>query len=67
MSGRVFFGGLLFWMSGGRITTRPVRQALKAERDEWARKCAEMQAELDAERTRGWGFRKFDGRRVDWR
>ena len=67
MNGRVFLGGILLWMSGGRIVTRTVREAVRRERKAWAEHCREMQAALDEERTRGWGFKYIDGRRVDWR
>lgn len=67
MSGRAIIGGLLLRVSNGRIVTRTARQILAERRIAWQEKCAQMQAELDAERTRGWGFKYIDGRRVDWR
>ena len=67
MSGRAIIGGLLLRVSNGRIVTRTARQILAERRIAWQEHCVKMQAALDAERTRGWGFRHIDGRRVDWR
>jgi hypothetical protein len=67
MSGRAIISGLLLRVSNGRIVTKTARQILAGRRIAWQEKVAKMQAELDAERARGWGFKYIDGKRADWR
>lgn len=67
MNFRVMLSGLVLKLSAGRIVTRTARQILAERRIAWQEKVAKMQAALDAERTRGWGFKYIDGKRIDWR
>lgn len=66
MNFRVMLSGLVLKLSAGRIVTRTARQILAGRRIAWQEKVAEMQAELDAERARGWGFKYIDGKRIDF-
>ena len=62
----VFFGAAVLLLSGGRIVTRTAARILSERRRAWLDHAAAIQAELDAERARGFGFRYCDGRRVDF-
>lgn len=67
MNFRVMLSGLVLKLSAGRVVTRTARRVLEERKAKWEEKCEQMQAKLDAERSRGWGFKYIDGRRVDWR
>ena len=60
------FAALVLVLTGGRILTTTAREELTARRAAWRDHAREIQAALDDERARGWGFRYCDGRRVDW-
>lgn len=57
---------VVFALSGGRICTRTARKYFAARRRSWLDRAAAIQAELDAERARGYGFKYIDGRRIDF-
>lgn len=62
----IIFGAAVLLLSGGRIVTRTARLEAARRRAAWTARAESIQAELDAERARGWGFRYCDGRRIDF-
>ena len=60
------FAAVVLVLSGGRIATRTARREAARRRAAWSAHVEELQNELNAERSRGWGFRYCDGRRVDF-
>jgi len=60
------FGAVVLALSGGRIVTRTAARVLTDRRRAWMEHARELQAALDDERARGWGFRYCDGRRIDF-
>lgn len=61
----VIAGMILRTVTRGRFATAALVRYERACRQEWRDHCFVMQAELDAERMRGWGFRFLDGKRID--
>lgn len=57
---------LVFIITGGRIITPAARRRITETRKAWKERAEKIQKELDAERSRGWGFRYCDGRRIDF-
>lgn len=59
-------GTILLTITRGAIVTRAARQVIRERRRAWEAYAASIQKELDAERSRDWGFRAIDGRRIDF-
>ena len=63
---RHLFAALVLVLSAGRIVTPYARMEARRRRAAWMEHARELQAALDDERARGWGFRYCDGRRIDF-
>lgn len=63
---KLLIGKLAYILSNRRIKTELVKQDIRRFKQARAEQARQIQAALDEEHARGWGFRAIDGRRIDW-
>lgn len=60
-----FLGEIMFKVTNGRLYNKAYARYRRDTRNEWDDHCYALQAELDAQYKRGFGFRFIDGCRTD--
>ena len=63
---KLLIGKIAYILSNRFIKTELVKEDLAARRERRRQENEALQAELDKEHSRGWGYKAIDGTKVTW-